>query len=236
MKMYISQKTVKGNKNKNNKQWIKREVKSALRRRKILSKKKKASQKPGDIKKYKDAKATAQRIQRKVYWEYFDNIIEFGDPEKVDNPGKQQSFWSYISPLKENGKMHADLKDKAAILNRHYEYVLTKEDTSTTIPKPAGNSFPSMPDINISEEGVLKLLLKIDHNKACGPDLITARILKDLAREIAPFLTRIFQSALNNGDVSKDWKKQCQHYCNFQEKRRIQGQQLSTRFPDMYML
>jgi hypothetical protein len=30
--------------------------------------------------------------------------------------------------------------------------------------------------------------------------------LKDLAREIAPFLTRIFQSALNNGDVPKDWK------------------------------
>jgi hypothetical protein len=53
-----------------------------------------------------------------------------------------------------------------------------------------------MPDINITEEGVLKLLLKINPNKACGPDLITTRILKDLAREIAPFLTRIFQSRL----------------------------------------
>jgi hypothetical protein len=47
-------------------------------------------------------------------------------------------------------------------LCRQYESVFTKEDTSTTIPKPAGNPFPSMPDINISEEGVLKLLLKIN--------------------------------------------------------------------------
>jgi hypothetical protein len=93
-----------------------------------------------------------------------DNIIEFGDPEKDENPGKQKRFWSYIkllrkdtsgvSPLKENGKMLADPKDKADILNRQHESVFTKEDTSTTIPKPAGNPFPSMPDINISEEGV----------------------------------------------------------------------------------
>ena len=116
-----------------------------------------------------------------------DNIIEFGDPEKEENPGNQKRFWSYIkslrkdtsgeSPLKENGKMHADPKDKAAILNRQYESVCTKEDISTTIPQPASNSIPSMPDINISEEGVFKLLLKINPNKACGPDLITARIL-----------------------------------------------------------
>jgi hypothetical protein len=116
--MYIPQKTVKGN--KNNKQWINREVKSALRRKNKLFKKKKASQKPSDIKKYKDAKATVQRIQRKAYWEYVDNIIEFGHPEKDENPGKQKRFWSYIkllrkdtsgvSPLKENGKMHGGSK------------------------------------------------------------------------------------------------------------------------------
>ena len=63
-----------------------------------------------------------------------------------------------------------------------------------------------MPDIKISEEGVLKLLKKTNPNKACGPDQITARILRDLAQEIAPFLTRIFQSALDSGNVPKDWK------------------------------
>jgi hypothetical protein len=29
-----------------------------------------------------------------------------------------------------------------------------------------------MPDINISDEGVFKLLLKINPNKACEPDLL----------------------------------------------------------------
>ena len=103
-----------------------------------------------------------------------DNIIEFGDPEKDENPGNQKRFWSYIKSLRKDTR---DPKDKAAILNRQYEFACTKEDTSTIIPQPASNSIPSMPDINISDEGVFKLLLKINPNKACEPDLITARIL-----------------------------------------------------------
>ena len=49
-----------------------------------------------------------------------------------------------------------------------------------------------MTDINIEEEGVRKLLHKVNPNKTCGPDLTTARILKDLASDIAQFLTSIY--------------------------------------------
>jgi hypothetical protein len=65
--------------------------------------------------------------------------------------------------------MHADPKDKADILNMQYESVFTKEDI-TNIPKPAGASYPSMPNIKVKEEGVKKLLQKTNPNKACGPD------------------------------------------------------------------
>jgi hypothetical protein len=45
------------------------------------------------------------------------------------------------------------VKDKADILNKQYESVFTKEDI-TNIPKPAGTSYPSMPNIKVKEEGV----------------------------------------------------------------------------------
>ena len=47
-----------------------------------------------------------------------------------------------------------------------------------------------MPDIEISREGVLKLLKKINPGKVSGPDMIPVRILKDLAEELAPILTK----------------------------------------------
>jgi hypothetical protein len=43
-----------------------------------------------------------------------------------------------------------------------------------------------MPEITVSIEGVQKLLQKLNPQKACGPDQIPARILRDLADVIAP--------------------------------------------------
>lgn len=55
-------------------------------------------------------------------------------------------------------------------------------------------------------EGVIKLLRRLNPRKACGPDLLPARILKELADEIAPLLTTIFQVSFRDGQVPKDWK------------------------------
>ena len=60
-----------------------------------------------------------------------------------------------------------------------------KEDEDT--PVLQRNPYPEMPDIMISQEGVLKLLKKINSHNASGPDMIAARILKDLPDHIAPY-------------------------------------------------
>lgn len=46
-----------------------------------------------------------------------------------------------------------------------------------------------MPGITITCEGIAKLLLNLNPNKAVGPDEIKPRILKELATEIAHSLT-----------------------------------------------
>ena len=51
-----------------------------------------------------------------------------------------------------------------------------------------------------------KLLQKLNPGKACGPDLLPARVLKELASEISPLLTTIFQKSLDTGYVPKDWR------------------------------
>ena len=73
-------------------------------------------------------------------------------------------------------------------------------------PQPRGEPCSPMPDIIVTEDGVAKLLRRINPNKACGPDMIPARILKELADEISPSLTAIFQKSLNSGTVPDDWR------------------------------
>lgn len=63
-----------------------------------------------------------------------------------------------------------------------------------------------MGEIHVGEEGVKKLLRNLKTDKATGPDSIPAFILKTAAEELAPFLTRLFQLSLNQGEIPSDWK------------------------------
>jgi hypothetical protein len=63
-----------------------------------------------------------------------------------------------------------------------------------------------MSDITVTCEGIAKLLLNLNPNKEAGPDEIKPRVLKELATEIAPILTIIFQISLESGVVPSDWK------------------------------
>ena len=84
---------------------------------------------------------------------------------------------SGIAPLRDQGKLHSDPADKVNILNNQYQSQFTEED-KTNIPQPEGEPSPTMPDINVTTEGIRKLLQKLNVNKATGPDMIPARILK----------------------------------------------------------
>ena len=66
--------------------------------------------------------------------------------------------------------------------------------------------YHTAPDITVTEKGVLKLLNGLNPHKASGPDEISTRFLKTTATVIAPILTVIFQSSIDQGKVPDDWK------------------------------
>ena len=83
--------------------------------------------------------------------------------------------------------------------------VMIRED-KTSIPVPDGNPFPSMKNIQVTNEGITKLLQKLNPGKASGPYLLPARILKELAGELSLYLSAIFQRSFDTGTVPKDWR------------------------------
>ena len=62
-----------------------------------------------------------------------------------------------------------------------------------------GEKYPIMPDINITNHGISKLLSNLDSSKAAGPDELKPKILKELAPNISPILCFIFNKSLETG-------------------------------------
>ena len=57
--------------------------------------------------------------------------------------------------------------------------------------------------IEVSVEEVRNYLNGLDTSKACGPDGIPARLLKQCSEQIAPSLCAIFNNSLSSGRNSK---------------------------------
>eukprot|EP00745_Piridium_sociabile_P043862 TRINITY_DN90469_c0_g1_i3.p1 TRINITY_DN90469_c0_g1~~TRINITY_DN90469_c0_g1_i3.p1 ORF type:complete len:124 (+),score=27.07 TRINITY_DN90469_c0_g1_i3:136-507(+) len=71
---------------------------------------------------------------------------------------------------------------------------------------PRDTDKPCICNIDITEQGVVKLLKNLDLNKASGPDGISPRLLKGMADESGPALTLLHQASLNSGLVPTDWR------------------------------
>ncbi|KAL8595170.1 hypothetical protein ACOMHN_013843 [Nucella lapillus] len=169
----------------------------------------------------KQLRREVQRRLRHSYWKYLNNIFTGeDDPERA---GKNKRFWTYIknqkstgtgvAPLKKDDQLTFDPIAQAEVLNAQFQSVFgdgaefSEEEFEARTGVPVwASSTPPMDDIHITAHGVQKLMENLNPNKATGPDGISPRVLKELAKELAPGLTAVFQSSLTTGSVPADWK------------------------------
>lgn len=63
-----------------------------------------------------------------------------------------------------------------------------------------------MPEINISEEGVLSLLRKLDFKKSSGPDCITNNFLFKYSEWISKYLYNIYTAKISTSIIPDNWR------------------------------
>jgi hypothetical protein len=76
-----------------------------------------------------------------------------------------------------------------------------KEDLDN-FPQIDDSGTPDIPNLNISTEGLIKLLKAVNPNKTNGPDNISCRILKEAAESISPYLQLIFIKSITDLNCS----------------------------------
>lgn len=133
-----------------------------------------------------------------------------------------KSFYSYtrsksktkdsIGPLKsEAGELVQNDIDKCSVLNKYFGSVFTVEGDCNNLPeveqiyKDDPNNI--LTDLDITTDIVLGQLRKLKPSKAPGIDGLSARVLLEIADEIAEPICLLYKKSLLDGIVPLDWKK-----------------------------
>ena len=111
-----------------------------------------------------------------------------------------------IPPLLLNGQPINDPNDKANAFNHYFHSQTQLDDSNVPLPEL------SQPDsilssIELTTDEVESTLKSLAIGKACGPDQINNRILKELAIELSPPLTDLFNTSLMQCTVPDIWKR-----------------------------
>ena len=188
--------------------WITTQTKRLIRNKNLWYQKAKQRNDEKSWKKYKDYKNLAQKLCRKSHDNYVQDLITSDKSNK--------KLWSYvksqrkektgISDLNVNNKVIQDPKQKADLFNEQFSKVFS-DPNQPSESAPKRNVNPNViNNIQVSKNGVLKLLQGINENKATGPDDIPGKFLKICSYELPEIYTILFQTSLNSGTIPDDWK------------------------------
>ena len=135
----------------------------------------------------------------------------------ITDDKSNKKLWNYIksqrkedtgvADLTENNKLISDAKEKADLFNKQFSSVFSSPCDKEYPPADLSAEPNTLSSINVTKNGVLKLLLGIDDSKATGPDDIPGILLKSCAHELHEVFTIVFQKSLDLGEIPDDWKQ-----------------------------
>ena len=112
------------------------------------------------------------------------------------------------------GRLETRNKEKADILNEYFSSIgrtlaIERQDTANQNQARSniGRITPTIMYINLNEENILRSIQKLRSNTACGPDQVSANLLKIAREAIVPSLLSIFKSSVTMSIVPDTWKK-----------------------------
>lgn len=120
-----------------------------------------------------------------------------------------RKFWRYLgkpkAPIEQmeiDGVVTDDANLIANAFNRYFQSVFTPASPSK-ISQPEYLS--RMPDLVITEHGIVNLLVQLEEKKSPGPDGVPNAFLKRYAQQLSPLLQKIFSLSLETASVPADW-------------------------------
>ena len=187
--------------------WASGEARRALQLKQAAFERVKRHPSDPDVKAdFRQKRSEYKRVVQRCYTEYLEGLLgEFGT-----NPKR---FWSFlkcfkqskgISVLESNGVPVADDVSRANLLNRTFASKFS-DPTVQEYPEIAHCALPAFSRFEASEDSIRSILRSLNVGKACGPDGLSARVLKECADELAVPLCKLFNLSLSRDVFPEQW-------------------------------
>ena len=121
-----------------------------------------------------------QLVGSKIFWKTSKQILNL---DKTSTHIPTQIF---------NGETAEDDYQKSNMLNNYFASQSHINDDNKTLPVPTQIQHKELAHIDITQQDVIDVLSNLSIIKACGPDMISPRLLKEGASVISKPLTTIF--------------------------------------------
>ena len=168
-----------------------------------------------------EGRAVVQRVQvetNSVISEARQSYIE-DLSEKLSNPKSSNNiFWSAfkrllnnkkltnIPPLLDNNTFITNFLEKAKKFNNNLVSICTPLDNGSQLPDLTHITDSVLSNVVFSEEAIVKIISKLNANKAHGADQVSIAMLKMCSNEISAPLKLIFERSMNEGKFPLSWK------------------------------
>ena len=185
--------------------WLSDETLKLIRKKKRLYKRVKCSGEERDFRRYRSVSNIVRGLTRKDHYIHPEEI-------SLDLHKNQRAFWRWIKNIREaklsishltyRNKVLVNAVDKAKALNTYFCSIFTREDNSmlTKLRDELMDLWSNMSiyEISFTEHEVY------DINKACGPDEIPGRLLKEGAAWLMEPISKLFTMSMQTGELPKD--------------------------------
>ena len=97
-------------------------------------------------------------------------------------------------------------EDKAELLNKYFTSISTVNDENVALPAFEYKSQNRLSSITCTQHEVASLIEFLNPNKATGPDEISNKMLKAVAKEIVVLLSILFNRSIREGKFADIYK------------------------------
>ena len=189
--------------------WFDKSVRNLLREKEAAHRRKKADPSAENLGRFSTVRAAFKRQAASKYRDYLLSLVR----DFKDNPKRYWSFIkaikssTHVSPVLEFGgrTLRSDV-ERANCLNACFARKFS-DPVVEVLPAAPELSAPGIDRFAVPHGRVAQLLRELSPHKACGPDGLSARILRECADELAVPIEILCEMSVSRGSFPLYWRR-----------------------------
>ena len=188
--------------------WFDRALHGALREKEAAHRRMKRNRTAETIELFREKRRDFKRLSSARFYEYLKGLTD----DLKTNPKR---LWTFLKSIKGKcGEMSylidgdqkiGDDRAKAELLNQTFAAKFTDPNVCVFPPAP-DHMLDRLCAFHVSEDIVRETLRSVDRFKACGPDNVSGRVVRECADELAVPIAKLCRLSFEQGVFPKQWK------------------------------